>query len=335
MKKFSSLILIPGITLGLAGVANAATTEFSGFADLTYVLSDGISDGTSSTEGKFDVAAELDIETTVDPSISARIDLDFNTSTSSTAGEDSGRIEQAFFDWKSKNEIVVKGGVFNNPLGWEAEDAPDLYQVSHGQIYNLWNATTDFYGNNVAGVLVSGTVGPIVLSGGFLNDLAGTPEEQSLMGIVNFTPQNLKGFDFELGFVTQDVGLETIIDFNMTFEKAMLLLGGELFLASEVVDYGFGVTGVYKITDQISITGRFDSVSYDIPGFGTATAFTFAGSYMVAKNLVVNAEIRINDSDFTPGNTPGTGPGNTPPDLNCNVVACDGDIIQLEAIATF
>lgn len=333
MKSVSKLMIIPVVTmsmsgLGMSGLANAATAEMSGFADITYVLSDGISDSPSASEGKFDVAAELDVKTSMNKNMSAQIDLDFNlTDNSGFGSSDSGRIEQGFFSWKSPSDITVMGGVFNNPLGWEAEDAPGLYQISHGQIYNLWDSTTDLYGNNLAGVAVSAAVGPINVTGALVNDLGNVAEEQSLMAIANYSPENIRGLELEVGFVSQDLGMETIIDINGTFQKAMLTFGGELMLPSELVDFALGVTGSYKINDQISVTGRFDDVSYDAPGVDDAISITFAASYLLDKNLVANIELRFNDSDFTPLNSAAFG--------GCSVAACDGEIIQLEAIATF
>jgi len=337
MKKVSGLVVCLassiGLSSGLTNTALAANVEMSGFADIVYVVSDGVNDSVAgaSNESRFDVSAELDLKSKINNAMSVRIDVDLNTNSTNISSGDSARIEQTFFAWESSNGIKVMGGVFNNPLGWEAEDAPDLYQISHGQIYTIWDNQTDFSGNNVAGVAVTADVGPIQITGALLNDLGNVAEEQSILGMVNFAPENVPGLAVEAGFVTQDLGAETIIDVNATFEMSLLTVGAEIMLPSELIDFAISSTASYKVTDQIALTGRFSQVSYDIPGAGAlngdALSITFAASYMLDKNLVVNAELRINDSDFTDTNSGLFG--------GCSDVTCDGEVVQIEAIATF
>ena len=333
MRSIQRSILIVLASISMSAVSNAATTEISGFADIVYVLSDGINNSPSPVEGTFDVTAEVDVKTAITPSMSARIDVDLNLATNSGFGAaDSGRMEQGFFSWKSTSDINVKGGVFNNPLGWEAEDAPDLFQISHGQLYNLWDLSTDLNGNNVAGVAVDANVGPVQITGAILNDLGAVAEEQSIAAIVNYSPNEVKGLAVEGGFIIQDAGLENIIDINATYDQGLYVVGAEIMLASEGIDYALAATGLYKVNDQFGITARVDSVSYDIPGVSDVISVTFAGSYVLDKNLVANVELRINNSDFEPGILPG---GPIFGGADCSNLACDGELIQVEAIATF
>ncbi|NOX42429.1 MAG: hypothetical protein GXP19_01660 [Gammaproteobacteria bacterium] len=329
MKRFTELVFLAG-SIGFANLAVAANTELSGFADIVYVVSDGVNDPPFVTENRFDVSAELDLKTSINDAMSTRIDIDLNTNSGALGGGDSARLEQAFFSWDSDSAIKIKAGVFNNPLGWEAEDAPDLYQISHGQIYEIWDRETDFSGNNVAGVEVSATIGAMQIMGALLNDLGNVVEEQSLMGLARYSPERMPDLALEAGFVTQDQGLETIIDVNATLVMSALTVGAEILLPAENIDFAIGGTGSYKISDQLSVTGRVDHVSYDDPSAPTVDdvfSITLAASYMLDKNLVANVELRINDSDLTNTNSFAFG--------GCSAVTCDGEVIQVEAIATF
>lgn len=283
------------------------------------MLSDGTVDSpaTSPSESKFDMNGELDLNTKLGNKVSARMDLDLGKVDYTTGGNaDSGRFEQAYINWESPKGLQLRGGLMNNPLGWEAEDAPDMYQISHGQLYTIWDEwVTGLSGNNVIGVAVSGKAGIATLTGAFINDLGQEDEQNSFLGTINFKPDNR--LDLEIGFVTQDAGLESIVDFNGTYTEGLFMVGAEVMLASEFIDMGLGVTGVYKFSEQVSGTLRLDNVSYDIPNADDTRSITFAVSYMLEKNLTANVEVRINSADDT------------------GLVVEDGDQVQLELVATF
>ncbi len=289
----------------------AASPNISGFLDITQTLSDGQAPGVSPIEGKFDAAAELDYESNLGSDASIRLDTDLVSGGLT--------LEQAFITFKTSNGLSINGGIFNNPVGWEAEDAPDMYQITHTQIYNILAlSTAQNAGNNVVGVSVAGDMGDITLIGGILNDLGNVNEENSLMGVGQF--KGIENLVLELGIETQELGLETIIDVNGTYTKGPLTIGGEILLPGEIIDLGFGVTANYKFNDKMSGTVHFDTVSYDVPaGADDTTSIIFAGSYSVASNVFLNAEIRLDDnSNLGPVGTIG-----------------DGDLITLELIATF
>lgn len=333
-KIVSGLVVCLAGSMGVSNAALVADVELSGFADIVYTLSDSVNDTSpvlnESNENRFDVSAEVNLKTAINEAMFVRIDVDLNAQSGVRGGSDSSRIEQSFFSWTSSADISVKGGVFNNPLGWEAEDAPDLYQISHGQLYNIWDRATDFSGNNVAGVEVSAVIGSVQVAGAILNDLGNVADEPSLMGIANYSPKREPRLTVEAGFVTQETGVKTIVDVNATFTMPMLIAGVELLLPGEEIDFAAAATGSYSVTDQLSVTVRLDHVRYDLPGDPTiddVISVTLAASYLLDKNLVTNIEFRINDSDFKTSNAALSG--------GCGVVACDGGIVQLEVIASF
>ena len=293
--------------------AGAADLKWNGFLDFTFMAVDDTGSGVSSTESKFDIMGELDLNAALGNNVTSRMDFDLGKSESLT-GDDSARFEQAFVAWESPQGLQLKGGLFNNPLSWEAEDAPDLYQISHGQLYSIWDSTTALSGNNLLGVAVSGKTGSVTLTGAILNDLTQTDERNSLMAMVSIKPN--ANLELDVGFITQDRFLETIVDVNMTYTQGLVMVGGEIMLPSNVIDMGLGITGTYKFSQQASGTLRFDSVSYEQSGVDNSRSITVAAGYMLEKNLVVNAELRSNNSD------------------NRGFLA-DGNQVQLELIATF
>ena len=297
--------------------AGAADLKWDGFLDFTFMaVDDTAGSGPSPTQSKFDINGELDLNANLGNKVTSRMDFDLGRSSS---GSDSGRFEQAFLAWESQKGIQLKGGQFNNPLSWEAEDAPDLYQISHGQLYSIWDATTVLGGNNLMGVLVSGKTGVVTLTGAILNDLLNAPEKNSFMGMVAVKPD--AHMDLKVGVATQHTYLKTIVDINGTYTQGLFMVGGEIMLPSDIVDMALGITGTYKFSEQVSGTLHFDNVSYDTSGYDDSRSITIAASYMLEKNLMVNAELRSNNSD------------NNPYALIINNP--DGNQVQLELVATF
>lgn len=327
--------LIPAILLPaclISATAHCAEPKLSGFMDTIYTLSDGTHDPDPSPNAqKWDVTAELDYKMDLATGVSGRMDLDFNLAgNAGYGGSDSGKMEQAFISWQTMPELRVTGGVFNNPLGLEAEDAPDMYQISHGQIYNIFDGETALYGNNVAGIAVSGVVGPVVITGALLNDLGDVAEKTSFAAVANYKP--MKELETEFGIMTEDAGAERLIDANMTYKRALFTVGAELLLASALYDNALGLMGNYEVNDQLSATVRYDTVSYEASGVDNTSTITLAALYMVEKNLGVNFEIRLQDDPNDPDDStivdPNTG-------MSYNGMIGDGDYIGLEFLATF
>lgn len=306
MKKTTAIIGVMASSV-LASPAMAAKVDVSGFVDTVFTLSDGTvnAPATSPIENKFQTTGELDFKSTIDDKVNARVDIDYDTFLI---------VEQARLDWKANSTISVTGGIFNNPIGWEKEDAPDLYQISHGQIWAFLDGQTALWGNNVAGVMVNvGTTPELNISAGILNDLSDVNEENSFAFTADY---NTKEMGFGLGVVTQDAQAETLIDINGQINVGKAMIGGEVLLAGAGVDLAFGITGVMKVNDRVSATARFDNVSYEAPGANDTRSITLAGSFALSRSLTANAEIRLNDE---------TAAG----------IQTDGDLIQFELIAAF
>ncbi len=341
MKKTAlSLAVLGAFAANSAVAAPEASANVSGFADIIYTAADDLTsttDGKSTTEGKFDATAEIDIMATLSDNVTVRVDTDLTLS-----GETSGQLEQAFFAWAASNNFTLIGGVFNSPVGWELEDAPDLYQITHGQIWNILDGQTALDGNNVAGIAGAFNFGMATITAAFLNDLQQSNEENSLALIGAITP--VEGLNLELSYVTQAsrtdsdntgtygfgknstvVGsAEDVLDFNIAYKWEGLTASFEFLTADKVIDAAMAVVANYNF-GSFGVTGRYDTVSYDTPfqAVQDTDTITLAGSYSIASNLTALLEWRSQDdpNDVTEENGGG--------------IIGDGDIIQVEFVATF
>lgn len=325
MKKIllSSSLALSLLTVAPSAMALEVDINPSGFVDIIWTLSDGTDLGKFGEESRFNTTGELDVESKFKENVSMRFDADVN---SSTAGDDSGRLEQIFLKWDIDPKLSLTGGVFNNKLGFEREDRPDMYQITHGQLWDIWNASTAEEGNNLQGVELSINFDKGNIFIGFLNDLNDTPEENSVEVAAQIMVSD--NFDIVVGMITQDVNLETIFDIALSYRKDKLVLAGELLFADEQIDSGLMLMGNLRVSNKFTATARYDLVNYESTFLADDTSsLTIAGLYSISNNLFVNAEIRLNDNDNLPATPP---PAATP-----QVGEGDGTTARLELLATF
>ncbi|MDH3974290.1 MAG: hypothetical protein OEV42_08425 [Deltaproteobacteria bacterium] len=331
MKRFIALTV--SMLLMLSGVAFAGETKVSGFADIWYVITDEPNDPATAgadhpTEKKFLADAEIDVRSKISDKLTVLLDVEFDLAANGGANagnalfgsnSDSGRIEQAAFV-STTLPVAVIGGVFNNPIGLEEEDAPDMDFFSHGQIYNILDGQTILDGDNIAGAALQKTFGPATITVAYLDELNLTAEENSMAALLNLNI--MKGLDLEVGYVTAadqadsgltattlagDVylGAESALDVNLTVTAVPnLYIGVEYFTAGEVIDSAYGVTAKYSILDNLSVAARYDAVQYadlNLAAGGTlaapddTTSTTVAVTYGLDENLDVVLEHRDTD----------------------------------------
>jgi len=280
------------VLAALPAAAFAGSATVSGFADITYT-----NDNDTSV---FLANAEVDVSNKLSDQVSVRLDTDLSLAGNGGANAglsgpaDSAVIEQAYFAYTPIKEVTVLGGVFNNPIGWDKEDAPDMYQISKGQIWNILDDQTALYGNNIAGVAVAGGVGPATITVAALNEIGHNDlEKNSYAAVVNVTAA--KGLDVELGYVTQEAGAENVLDINATYAIMGATVGLEYLMADKVVDSAMGITLNYQINKMFGATVMYDTVSYEASGKDDSASYAIAVSANLASNLVVAAEYYSTD----------------------------------------
>ncbi len=332
-KKLLSLAIAAAMAPGFA-----AAVDVSGFTDIIYVVSDDASSttvgGINGTEGKFIADGEVDFSASPADGVTVRVDVDLSLAPDVAGLGDAGaNIEQAFFAWGVTEGVTVIGGVFNNPIGHEAEDAPDMNFTTHGQIYKLLDDQTALDGDNVAGLAVAGAIGPVTVTAAFLNDLQESNEENSMALLVNGSP--MKGLDLELGFATQadqakssgvspitGTSVEDVTNFNVSYSPAQvagLNVGLDYATFGKVIDSSYDFWAGYSF-GKFGAKIRLSSTELDsAAGNGKWDSTSLYFSYQAASNLSIALEQRNdeNDSNWTGG------------------AATDNDVTMLELIAKF
>ena len=367
MKRFTKKALPLAIAVAMTpGFASAA--EVSGFADIFYTITDdssAVENSTNPAEGKFTADGEVDFIASPADGVTVRVDVDLTLGLAGETTDSNGdtvaldgrgaSIEQAFFAWGATEGVTILGGVFNNPIGYEAEDAPDMDFSSHGAVYTALDSQTALAGDNIAGLAAAFAVGPATITAALLNDLAQTDEKNSLALIVNYAP--MEGLDLEVGMVTQEsnrytgttaatsgsanaLSVGNATNFNAVFTGVEnLTVGVDYLMGSEVVDSAYDLWAGYSFGD-FGVKVRQSAISYnstevgniaDKLGADATTALEEASlassdqssttlylSYQVASNLSAAFEYRKNTVDATDNSKEKT-----------------DDIITLELIATF
>ena len=344
-KNMVALAVAGALVSPLAAMAEDA--EVSGFIDVI---------GNSDAAAVFVADAEVDVSKKVG-AVTVRVDVDVrlagNSTTASldadgngvvTAAEaaaystsDSANLEQAYFAWAATEQVTVLGGLFNNPIGQELEDAPDMDFTSHSITYNILNHQTGLYGNNVAGVAAAAAVGPATVTLAVVDDLgfatndAGDKGKTSVALVVNATP--MTGLDLELGYVTQDdqedgFGDPTtagdVLDFNAAFNTGPVTVGLDYLAADNFVDSAINLWAGFNVDDKLNLKARYEVVAIEDSGsLDDPTKTTLYATYAISSNLSAALEYSTGSNDDTTGLVTGV----------TGIV--DDDVTTLEFIGTF
>ncbi len=308
MKRFAKKALpIAVAAVMIPGIAAAEGVAVSGFADIIYTAVDGSStntaNGAGGTEGKFTADGEIDFVASPADGVTVRMDVDV------TAG--STTLEQAYFAWGAMESVTVLGGIFNNPIGYEAEDAPDIDFTSHGAVYAALDGQTALAGDNIAGVAAAVDLGVATVTVAVLNELQQTDEENSFALVVNASP--VKGLDLELGFVTQASNADSskaaaagasvgnVTNFNAVYTGVEnVMVGVDYLTGAEVLDSAYDVWAGYQM-DAFGAKVRVSQLAW-ANGVDDDSVSLYL-SYQAAKNLSVALENRKDDNGTTDNTT--------------------------------
>jgi len=321
-KNMVALAVAGALVSPLAAMAEDA--EVSGFINVF---------ANTDSNPVFTADAEIDVSKKVG-AVSVRVDFDANLAGNgggSHGGEDSGRLEQAFFAWAATEQVTVMGGLFNNPIGQELEDAPDMDFSSHGVVWNILDHQTGLYGNNLAGVAAAAAVGPATVTLAVVDDLglatntAGDKGKTSVALVVNATP--MTGLDLELGYVTQDdvngasdPTAGDVLDFNAAFKTGQLTLGLDYLTADNIVDSATNFWVGFDVSNKVNVKARYEMLAFEANGIDDSSRTTLYGTYAIEENLSVALEWSAGDTDAARDGTFGI---------------ADDDVTTLEFIGTF
>ncbi len=279
-------------------IAQADPVSVSGWGSITIPFIDEASDvpgGKNTTEGKTTVRGEVDFQKTIDDT-TFRLDLDFPTSLNEPgAGPD--EIEQAKFVHKLSQEmgLTLTGGVFNAPIGFEAQDAPDLLQVTKGQLFNLLP-------KNLAGFMVGGSAGPLKLDVYYANEWrSNADKEESIGGRLTLAPTDKASL--AVGYITADEPTSPADDLLDVVVQTTAI--PNVLLAAEYLDDD-AQTGWAAVANFMhgphGLTLRYDSVDPNTAGAPEPTSFTVAALCKMKKGLSTILEWKTTDLDTVAGN---------------------------------
>lgn len=343
MKKSMSVLSLfaaGAMILGGAGLGHADDLKVSGFGTINFNLTDEASDNscqdtsntansTNCTELQFSVpSVEVDFEKTVG-SVTVRLDLDFNVKNGVNIGNDD--VEQLRFDWTlpvgQELGLTLTGGIFNSPVGFEAQDSPDKLQISNGQLFGM-------VPSNLAGLQLSG--GTDMVSGSllFVNDWRDfgnatvAPATQALgeENTIGFTlavsPMPEAGLS--IGYLSSGLKpledtLDIILSGTVMPSPDLELLYAIEFVSNETQD-GTGIT-LHAKHGKHGATIRYDKVETD--GLSVEpTTLTIAFLCSLEENLKVKLEWKQTDEDV-------------PNAQSNNGVSADNDAVTLQFVAMF
>ncbi len=300
-KNMVALAVAGALVSPLTAMADDA--EVSGFIDII---------ANTDRNPVFTADAEVDVSKKMG-AVTVRMDFDANLAGNgggSYGGEDSGRLEQAFFAWEATDTVTVLGGLFNNPIGQEAEDAPDLNFTSHSAIWNILDGQTALYGNNLAGVAAAIAAGPATVTLAVVDDLglatnnAGDKGKTSVAVVLGAKP--MEGLDLELGYVTQDdqknmLGDPTtagdVFDFNAAFSTGPVTLGLDYLVADNAVDSAANLWVGFNATEELTVKVRYETVAFEANGVDDSTKTTLHAAYSIEDNLLVALEWSDGETD--------------------------------------
>ncbi|HEB93675.1 MAG TPA: porin [Gammaproteobacteria bacterium] len=287
MKKNLITLAVAATLASPLAVQAEDSASVSGFVDIIYT---NVGDGGAGSNA-FGADGEIDVQATKgDVTVRADVDLRLDGT--------SGQLEQAFFAWKAMDAVTVIGGVFNNPIGQELEDAPDMEFTSHSAVWNILDGQTVLNGNNIAGVAVAGGNEMFTGTLAVVNDIGGATDndnssKNSIAAVLNVNPMD--SLALELGYVTQDTSAENVLDFNAQYGIAGFTLGLDVLMADKIVDTAYNVWGSFAINDKAAVKARYEAVDLEASGADTASKYTLYGTYSVEDNLSVALEYSQGD----------------------------------------
>lgn len=263
--------------------------SLTGFVDMSAGSTDSDDPDVGTSEWYGLDQFELDFMYEYDPSLSARVDLNWLSG-------DKVDLEQAFFTYSMGNGFSVTAGRFLSAVGWEAAEPVDMYQYSY--------ATSVKYPGYHNGIGLSYDTEMFGLYGSLIDDIwaedtVGDADELGYELQLTLTP--VEGFTSKIQYSSMDKGAYDKELFNVwaSYEIGSLLLAAEFdsydgWGGPDVDGNGYLVMGNYGFTDNLGLTLRYsenDGDDYE------ASDFTISPGYVFTDNIAGLIEYKHTDYD--------------------------------------
>lgn len=251
--------------------------EMSGFADYS-AANDPYTPGNSGAVSTVEV--ELMLDFTSGP-VSFSTDIDFETG--------GANLEEAVVTYSFNDNLSMSVGHMLSYLGFEAYDAPNMYQFSYAYDYAS-SGGQDIYDPFATGVSLD--YGADDFSVGVWTDFAEKPSYEyafAYTGIENFTAKAI--------FADYGNDADEIMTLWASYQVGNLLIGAEYATddkntaAPNTPGYGdddidaYLIMGNYALTDSAAVTVRYSSAEYTDAATVTVDKFTISPSYTFTDDL--------------------------------------------------
>ena len=279
LASFLAVFNLNAIEIGPTG----SGVELSGFAVLDHTSSDGAGNGAFMSS-----EVEVDLDWSSGP-VAFSLDIDvYKNGTGQVNGIDTDgtSIEEAVITYTVSDNLSFSAGKMLSYLGFEAYDAPNMYQISTAYDQSSYGPLYDGYADGV-----SVDYSTDMFSIGVWADLA---EKSSFEYALAFT--GVENLTAKYIFADYGGSSESKQTLWASYQLGKLLLGGELathsnYLGSAADDEdGWLIMGNYSITDPLSLTLRYSNVESKGATVADTNKLTVSPTYMITDDLAFLAE---------------------------------------------
>jgi len=296
-------------------ISAASMFDITGYIDGLYTA---VNDQEPQENNKFEGKGEIDFNSvTMEGRVTGLLDLNYFVENNGNGGSPEVgnffldnfnhktiQVEQALARVNVVDGLNLDVGQFNSDLSWEGQDPVDLYQTTHGQLFNFYDQQTKLYGNDVLGAALNADLSKVVVRVAVLNDIGEAKDAQSLMAMVK--GEVINGLQLEGSVITQryqapnplvegSVGqVGNIYDVNGQYTFGPLLVEAEFMKPEKTVKYGWSSTVHYRLFgEHYGLTGRVDRIRFN-PELDRheTTSYTVAGVWRPKENFDVFLEYR-------------------------------------------
>lgn len=303
-KLFFAGLLASACLISPGAISAASMFDITGYIDGLYTA---VNDQDPHENNKFEGKGEIDFNSVaMEGRVTGLLDLNYFVESNGTSNGGSPEEGNYFLDNFAHKDIQVEQaiarvnvfdgvgldvGQFNSDLSWEGQDPVDLYQTTHGQLFNFYDQQTSLYGNDVLGAALNANLKKADIRLGVVNDIGNAKSAQSLMAMVKGEVFN--GLQMEGSVITQRHQAGNIYDVNGQYTRGPFLIAAEFMKPEREVKYGWSSTVHYDFGESYGLSGRVDRLHYTTEADKhETTSYTLAGIWRPKENLDVFLEYR-------------------------------------------
>lgn len=271
MKAFIPTAL-GALLMGSTAMAES-TLEVSGFIDGSYTYTKAMTEGAKGDKNGQIGVDQVEVNFVAKPGEKSTVRADFEYFAEGALG-----LEQAYWDYAFAEGLTLTMGRINAPVGVEAIDPTDMYQYSYGLLFSYASPS------NLDGVFLTYETGGLTIMGWMSNDWEAFKQpgstKSSFGSRVAYAINDSSSVGVATTYSAETEHLMVDTDIVFGFGSTTLFLEGnynDFSPADEDETTGFLVKVNQGITDDVSVTGRFDYLDgFIFEGRMSATAAVLA-----------------------------------------------------------